>query len=72
MSDISAGQQKTLIALEARVANTEKLSRVRGKGRGRKEGREGVNKEEMESSVDGNSKGLAVGVLVIFSHPPPA
>lgn len=70
MSDISAGQQKTLIAFEARVANTEKLSHVRGKGRGRKEGREGMNKEETESSVDGNSKRLAVGVLVIFSHPP--
>lgn len=71
MSDISAGQQKTLIAFEARVANTEKLSQVRGKGRGRK-GREGMNEEEMESSADGNSKRLAVGVLVIFSHPLPA
>lgn len=41
VSNISAGLQKILIALEAHVADTEKLSKVRGKGRGRKEGQKG-------------------------------
>lgn len=36
VSNISAGLQKILVAFEAHVANTEKLSKVRGKRRGRK------------------------------------
>lgn len=52
MSDISAGQQKTLTAFEMHVVNTERLSQVRGKRR--KAGRK--SKRRRDRRTEGRKK----------------